>query len=84
MLVISEEFSHWDRSERWTDLLAVDRQARLVVIELKRTTDDSSAGLQAIRYAAMVSQMTFEPLCPVRSFYASERARDLIVRVFEN
>src|SRR4051794_10050952 len=54
-LVISEEFSSWDRSDRRIDLLAVDRQGRLVVVELKRTTDDSFADLQALRYAAMVS-----------------------------
>jgi len=36
-LVISEEFSSWDKSDRRIDLLAVDEQARLVVIELKRT-----------------------------------------------
>jgi hypothetical protein len=59
-LVISEEFSSWDRSERRIDLLGVDRQGRLVIIELKRTTDDSLADLQALRYAAMVSQMTFD------------------------
>src|SRR5690349_20479934 len=59
-LVISEEFSNWDRSDRPIDLLAVDKQARLVVIELKRTADDSLADLQALRYAAMVSHMTFD------------------------
>src|SRR5712691_7820035 len=53
-LIISEEFSSWDRSERRIDLLGVDRQGRLVVIELKRTTDDTLADLQALRYAAMV------------------------------
>jgi hypothetical protein len=59
-LVISEEFSSWDRSDRRIDLLGVDRQGRLVIVELKRTTDDSFADLQALRYAAMVSQMTFD------------------------
>src|SRR5262245_18525033 len=59
-LVISEEFSSWDRSDRRIDLLGVDRQARLVVVELKRTTDDNQADLQALRYASMVSKMTFD------------------------
>ena len=61
-LIISEEFSSWDRSDRRIDLLGVDRQGRLVVIELKRTTDDTLADLQALRYAAMVSRMTFDEL----------------------
>src|SRR5690242_603013 len=59
-LIISEEFSNWDRSDRRVDLLGVDRQGRLVVIELKRTTDDNLADLQALRYASMVSRMTFD------------------------
>jgi len=72
-LVISEEFSSWDRSDRRIDLLAVDRQARLVVIELKRTTDDTVADLQALRYAAMVSQMTFEEAVETYRAYLSRR-----------
>ena len=75
MLVISEEFSSWDKSDRRVDLLAVDRQARLVVIELKRTTDDSFADLQALRYAAMVSQMTFDEAVDTYRSYLTRRAR---------
>jgi hypothetical protein len=39
------------------DLLAVDREARLVVIELKRTDDGGHMELQALRYAAMLSAL---------------------------
>jgi len=59
-LVISEEFGNWDESRRRIDLLAVDRDANLVVIEIKRTEDGGHMDLQAIRYASMVSTMTFE------------------------
>lgn len=60
LLVIAEEFGNWEDSQRRIDLLAVDRQANLVVIELKRTEDGGHVELQAIRYAAMVSTMTFD------------------------
>lgn len=60
VLVIGEEFGDWEDSKRRIDLLAVDRDANLVVIELKRTDDGGHVELQAIRYAAMVSAMTFE------------------------
>jgi len=60
LYVITEEFGDWDDSRRRIDLLAIDPQANLVVIELKRTNDGGHMELQAIRYASMVSAMTFE------------------------
>lgn len=59
VLVIAEEFAEWDDSKRRIDLLGVDDKANLVVIELKRDDDGGHMELQAIRYAAMVSGMTF-------------------------
>ena len=60
LLVIAEEFGDWDDSKRRIDLLAIDREANLVVIELKRTESGGHMELQALRYAAMVSTMTFK------------------------
>lgn len=60
LLVIAEEFGDWDDSKRRIDLLALDRDANLVVIELKRGDTGVHMELQALRYAAMVSTMTFE------------------------
>jgi Endonuclease NucS len=59
-LVIAEEFGDWDKSHRRIDLLAIDKEAKLVVIELKRTEHGGHMELQALRYAAMVSRMTFD------------------------
>ncbi len=59
-IVIAEEFSEWSGSNRRIDLLAIDKQANLVVIELKRTEKGEHMELQAIRYAAMVSTLTFQ------------------------
>jgi hypothetical protein len=59
LYVIAEEFGDWEDSRRRIDLLAVDKNANLVVIELKRTTDGGHMELQSIRYASMVSTMTF-------------------------
>jgi Domain of unknown function (DUF4268) len=60
LMIISEEFGDWDESSRRIDLLCLDRQARLVVVEIKRTEDGGHMELQAIRYAAMVSGMTLD------------------------
>jgi hypothetical protein len=58
LLVIAEEFGEWEESRRRIDLLALDRNANLVVVELKRD-DSSHMELQAVRYAAMISAMSF-------------------------
>ena len=60
LFVISEEFSNWQESLRRVDLLAIDKEANLVVVELKRVEDGGHMELQAIRYAAMLSMMTFD------------------------
>lgn len=59
-MVLAEEFSEWEDSRRRIDLLCLDRDANLVVVELKRTEDGGHMDLQAVRYAAMVSAMRFE------------------------
>lgn len=68
-LVISEEFGDWEDSRRRIDLLAIDKAANLVVIELKRTEDGGHMELQSVRYAAMVSTMTFEQTASIFADY---------------
>ena len=53
-LIVAEEFGDWEESRRRIDLLGVDKDANLVVFELKRTEDGGHMELQAIRYAAMI------------------------------
>lgn len=62
LLVVAEEFGDFKDARRRIDLLCVDHEARLVVVELKRTDDGGHMELQALRYAAMVSTMTFDQL----------------------
>lgn len=71
-LVLAEEFGDWDESRRRIDLLGIDRDANLVVIELKRTEDGGHMELQAIRYAAMVSTMTFDQGADVFGRYLAQ------------
>ena len=74
-LVIAEEFGDWDESRRRIDLLGIDRDANLVVIELKRTEDGGHMELQAIRYAAMVSTMTFDQAANVFGRYLAQTGK---------
>lgn len=69
LFIVSEEFGNWEDSRRRIDLLALDEDANLVVIELKRTDDGGHMELQAIRYAAMVSAMTFDDVVQAHEDY---------------
>ena len=59
ILVVAEEFGNWEDSWRRVDLLALDKNANLVVIELKRVAEGGHMELQALRYAAMLSTVDF-------------------------
>ena len=76
LYILDEEFSRWDESSRRIDLLALDREGRLVVVELKRSEQDSFMDLQAIRYAAMVAGMTFEHAVDAHRNYLERRGLD--------
>lgn len=72
-LVLAEEFGSWDDSRRRIDLLLLDRNANLLVVELKRTADGGLMDLQAVRYAAMVSTMTFDQAVNAHAAYLEQR-----------
>ncbi len=58
--VVAEEYGSWENGGQAIDLLCIDKEARLVVVDIKRTAEASYVELQAIRYAALVSSMTFD------------------------
>lgn len=72
LYVIAEEFGDWEDSRRRIDLLAIDKNANLVVIELKRTNDGGHMELQAVRYASMVSTMTFSRAVQIHAEYLNQ------------
>ncbi len=79
-LVIAEEFGNWEDSRRRIDLLAIDKDANLVVIELKRTEDAGHMELQALRYAAMVSLLTFDEAVQTYEKYLASIGQELDAR----
>jgi hypothetical protein len=80
-LVVSEEFGEWEDSSRRIDLLGIDHDANLVVIELKRTEDGGHMELQAIRYAAMVSAITFEKVVDIYATYLKRIGKEIDARI---
>lgn len=76
LYILAEEYGDWEESNRRIDLLALDNKGRLVVIELKRSDTDSLMDLQAIRYAAMVADMTSRQAVDAHSQYLVNRRLD--------
>lgn len=76
LLVVAEEFGDFADVRRRIDLLCVDREGQLVVVELKRTEDGGHMELQALRYAAMVSTMTFDQLADTYERHLRHAAPD--------
>jgi hypothetical protein len=74
--VLAEEYSEWEDARRSIDLLCIDKDANLVVVELKRSDDGAHMELQAIRYAAMISKMTFAQAVDAHSKYLQRTGRD--------
>ncbi len=87
--VLSEEYGEWEDSKRRIDLLCLDKQANVVVVELKRTEDGGHLDLQAIRYAAMVSTLTFAQAVEAHTDYlhrlggTDADAQELILRFLD-
>lgn len=77
LMIVSAQLADNDRFRDRLDLLAVDRAARLVVVELKRDDSGSSAEMQAIKYAARVSTLTADDVAVQLAAYLSS-ARNLV------
>ena len=73
LFILAEEFSNWQGSGLSIDLLGLDTSGSLVVIELKRTESGELADLQAVRYAAMISNMTLEQAISAHQAYLDKR-----------
>ena len=84
-LIVAEEFSYWENSRRRIDLLGIDKNANLVVIELKRSEDGGHMELQALRYASMVSTLTFDKLATIYEDYLTKNdiSRDAVEGLLE-
>lgn len=73
LLVITSEFSEFDRTSERLDVLALDRRGVLTIVELKRSAVGTAAELQALRYAAYCSTMSLRDISELLAKYESKR-----------
>ena len=60
LLIVSNQYSNFDQTRDRLDILALDKDGKLVVVELKRDRADKTTDLQAIKYAGYCSTLTAE------------------------
>lgn len=72
LVVVTKEFSDFDRTDERLDLLAVDRLGNLVIIELKRDDTGADVHWQAIKYASYLSHATPDDIVGMLVDYDSE------------
>jgi len=83
LLVVSSEFSGFDKSNRRLDILALDADAHLVVVELKLDAGRSLADQQAIRYAALCSAMTIDDVVAALARFEGSTEDEASARILE-
>jgi len=60
LLIISKEFAGWEGTNERLDLLAIDKDGKLVIIENKRDDSGRDVVWQALKYASYCASLTKE------------------------
>lgn len=66
LLIITTEYDKFDKTKERLDLLALDKNGKLVIVELKREESGKSVELQALKYAAFCSTLTMDDITSLR------------------
>jgi len=73
LLIISTEYDKFDKTNERLDILALDKEGKIVVVELKRDDSGRNVELQAIKYAAYCSTLTLKDAVELRKAYLSKK-----------
>ena len=76
LLIITEQFSGFDRTREQLDLLAVDTSGNLVIIELKRDDSGAEVHWQAIKYASYLDRATPSEIVRMLASYKKSSEED--------
>lgn len=78
LLVITTEYGNFEGLRDRLDVLALDKNGKLVVVELKRDRADRTTDLQAIKYASYCATLTAEDVQKdYREFWNGREDRNL-------
>lgn len=77
LIIATTEYDRFDKTKNRLDVLAIDKNGKLVVIELKRDTADKFVDLQAIHYAAYCSNISLEQIVEMMVDYRGKHGKDV-------
>lgn len=81
LLIIAKEYDAFDKTNNRLDLLAIDKNGKLVIIELKRDIADRFSDLQAIHYAAYCSTFNLEQVVEIMAEYTNKTKEESEERI---
>ena len=84
LLIITKEFSGFDRTNERLDLLAVDSLGKLVVIELKRDDTGADTHWQAIKYASYFQHATADSIIRMAAEHRGESEDDAATKLLQH
>lgn len=77
LLILSIEYDQFDKTNERLDILAMDKEGNLVVVESKRDDSGKNVDLQAIKYAAYCSTLTFNQIIDLYQKYHSKKGKTI-------
>jgi hypothetical protein len=69
LMVLCSEIRLWRGNGCNIDILALDREHNLVIFEIRRSVDYRKMDIQALRYVALTSKMTFDQAVKIHQRY---------------
>lgn len=76
LLIITTEYDKFDKTKERLDLLCIDKNGKMVIVELKRDESRKSVELQAIKYAAYCSTLAMEDIIALRKDFLAKNGKE--------
>jgi len=78
LLIINSEHDKFDKTRERSDILALDKSGKLVIVELKLDDSGRSVEFQALKYASYYSTLTYDDLITLKAEYERNDDKEII------
>ena len=79
LLIIASQYGEFEELNKRLDLLALDKDGKLVAVELKRDKADKTADLQVIKYASYVANLASKDLQEIYKKFWKKRGEKFTI-----